>query len=371
LGDELTDSGGDVRDDNAVRDRLTGFCALPAVRGVAAALAIATAVTGVGTAAVTGSSSTSAGLITSVTTVAPDAAAAAVIAAARTHLGQKYVYGGDGPTTWDCSGLTSSLWSSVGGVSGIPRTAHQQQAWTTPVPASQVLPGDLYFLGTPATHVGIVLGAGMVLDASASSGKVVLRALWTATDITFGRVPRPTAVRVVGTPPTPATTTPVAPTKTAAPPVAPPVVAPPLVAPPPVLVTSAPPINAGAVVPRPSLVATDKGFVAAAKVLVGAHYQSGGVGPSYDDGALVAAAWGKAGGGLLPLDRNALAARTRPVSSAHLELGDVVVYGATNHVWHVGIYVGKGRMIDASRIKGRVVLRPVFSSPDLWFGRLH
>ena len=98
-----------------------------------------------------------AGLITTVTTVAPDAAAAAVIAAARTHLGDKYVYGDEGPTTWDCSGFTSTLWSTVGKVSTIPRTAHLQQAWATPVPASQVLPGRPLLpghAGDPRGHRG-------------------------------------------------------------------------------------------------------------------------------------------------------------------------------------------------------------------------
>jgi cell wall-associated NlpC family hydrolase len=103
---------------------------------------------------------------------------------------------------------------------------------------------------------------------------------------------------------------------------------------------------------------------------VGARYAIGGTGPAYDDGALVAAAWHRAGGGMLPLDRNALAARTRSVSASKLSAGDLVIYGTSN-VWHVGIYVGKGMMVDASRIKGRVVLRPLLTSADRHFGRLH
>jgi cell wall-associated NlpC family hydrolase len=350
--------------EQAVRTRFARVRALPGLRAAAGALALATAVTGIGTAAAGGSGATP-GLITAVTTVAPDQAAAAVIAAARTHLGQKYVYGGNGPTTWDCSGLTSNLWRTIGGVASIPRTARLQQAWAIPVPASQVLPGDLYFLGTPATHVGIVLGAGMVLDASASRGLVVLRALWT-TDVTFGRVPRSTAVPVIAPPTTaPATTAP-APPVTIAPttPVTPTV--PPATTPP---VPPTPTLAAGSPA-APSLAPPAARLVTAAEKLVGAPYQIGGTGPSYDDGALVAAAWQHAGGGLLPLDRNALAARTKPVAWANLRAGDLVIYGTTA-VWHVGIYVGKGMMVDASRIKGRVMLRPVFTSPDRHFGRVH
>ena len=255
-----------MREDHAVRTRLTRVCALPGLRAAAAALALVTVVTGIGTAAAGGSGGTP-GLITTVTTVAPDQAAAAVIAAARTHLGQKYVFGGTGPTIWDCSGLTSFLWRTAGGVAAIPRTARLQQAWATPVPASQVLPGDLYFLGTPATHVGIVLGAGMVLDASASHGKVVERALWTATDITFGRVPRAGAVPVTA-PPAGQPTTP-APTTT-------PITTP--TAPTPPVVTSPPSVAAGKPI-APTLAPSASGFVAAAKALVGAPYSVGGTGP--------------------------------------------------------------------------------------------
>jgi cell wall-associated NlpC family hydrolase len=363
--------------DQAARTRFARFRALPGLRAAAGALALATAVTGISTAAAGSSTATKPGLITNVTTVPPDQPATAVLAAARAHLGDKYVYGGTGPTTWDCSGFTSLLWRTSGGVTAIPRTARLQQAWATPVPASQVLPGDLYFLGTPATHVGIVVGGGMVIDASSARGTVVLRALWTATGVTFGRVPRPTAVPVTPAPATavPATgTAPVAPATTTTPPVTTPVTP---AAPAPTIPATtipataapAPTIAAGSAA-APSLAPPASRLVAAAERLVGAPYGIGGTGPSYDDGALVAAAWKHAGGGLLPLDRNALAARTRPVAAGKLIAGDLVIYGTSN-VWHVGIYVGKGMMVDASRIKGRVMLRPLLTSPDRRFGRVH
>ena len=44
----------------------------------------------------------------------------------------------------------------------------------------------------------------------------------------------------------------------------------------------------------------------------------------------------------------------------------------TNAVWHVGIYVGKGMMVDASRIKGRVHAAAACSPRRTgWFGRVH
>jgi cell wall-associated NlpC family hydrolase len=364
-----------MRDHEAVSGRQR----LRVLRAVTGALAVAAAVTGIGTAAAGGGSAKQ-GLITNVTTVAPDNAAAAVIATARQHVGDKYVYGADGPSTWDCSGFTSWLWRSVGGVSSIPRTARLQQAWVTPVPPSQVLPGDLYFVGMPATHVGIVLGAGMVIDASASHGSVLVRQLWTATDITFGRVPRPgavpvTAVATTAPPTAPATTAPATSAPPTAPTTAPVTSAPatttaPATAPATTPPVTPPPVAAGNAagsffVPSPA------SLVSAAGSLVGARYATGGVGPRYDDAALFAAAWHRAGGGSLPLDRNALAARARTVPDSKLRVGDLVVYGAANKVWHVGMYVGKGMMVDASAIKGHVVLRPVFTSTDRRFGRLH
>lgn len=359
---QLTGSGGNVRYGIVGRGRLTQVSG-STLRAVTAAAVAVSAVVAIGTAA-TGGGSAPTGLITSVTTVAPDVTAAAVLAAARTHLGQKYVYGGEGPTTWDCSGLTSTLWRTLGGVADIPRTARDQQAWAIPVPAGQVLPGDLYFLGTPASHVGLVIGAGWVLDASASSGKVVLRRLWTATNITFGRVRRAGAVPVTGTPvtvPPPPPAPPAPPTAAPAPPAPP--------TPPP---TTAPVPTTPVVTPRsdgsPLGPMTGRKLSVAVRTLVGARYQAGGDGPAYDDGDLVAAAWSRAGGGLLPLDRNALAARTKAVPATKLALGDLVIYG-TSLVWHVGVYVGKGTMVDSSRINGRVVLRKVFTSPDLHYGR--
>jgi cell wall-associated NlpC family hydrolase len=352
-----------------VLSRVLRAAQVPAVRAVAGVVAVATVVTGIGTAA-TGGSSAKAGLITNVTTVAPDATAAAVIAAARAHLGDKYVFGDDGPTTWDCSGFTSVLWRTVGKVTSIPRTAHQQQAWATPVPAAQVLPGDLYFYGSPATHVGIVLGAGMVLDASFSAGKVVERPLWATQNITFGRVPRPGAVAVTGAPLTsPVSTSPISTSPVSTSPVSttPVVTAPATTAP----GTPTPTTSVAAGGSSPLGQSGPAGFVSDAKRLVGAAYQAGGIGPSYDDGALIAAAWHQAYGGVVPLDRNALAARSTVVSRADLRPGDLLIYGHTNAVWHIGIYVGKGMMVDASRIKGRVMLRRALTSPDRWFGRLH
>lgn len=100
---------------------------------------------------------------------APNATAAAAIAAARTRLGMPYVWGATGPTTFDCSGLM--LWAYAQAGLRIPRTSRSQYAGLPRVPLSELAPGDLIFYASdvrnPGTihHVGMYVGAGLSLYA--------------------------------------------------------------------------------------------------------------------------------------------------------------------------------------------------------------
>lgn len=119
----------------------------------------------------------------------PDAAHAAVVALAKTFEGLPYLWGGDTPAGFDCSGLTSYVYVNAAGVT-IPRTAASQQAAATPTTTPQ--PGDLVFFGSPATHVGIVLdpAAGTMIDAP-HTGAVIREETYTSwSDLTgFGTFP--------------------------------------------------------------------------------------------------------------------------------------------------------------------------------------
>ncbi|MBM6403267.1 C40 family peptidase [Phycicoccus sp. CSK15P-2] len=85
-----------------------------------------------------------------------------VVNIARGLLGIPYSYGGTSPSTgFDCSGFTSYVFGKAG--ISLPRTASQQQAAATPVSDPQ--PGDLVFFGSPAWHVGIYTGNGMMIDS--------------------------------------------------------------------------------------------------------------------------------------------------------------------------------------------------------------
>jgi cell wall-associated NlpC family hydrolase len=78
------------------------------------------------------------------------------------------VWGGNGPDTFDCSGLMKWAWSHVG--VNIPRVAADEQLWASPVPISQLAPGDFVFFGSPAHHVGMYIGIGMTVDAPQQRG---------------------------------------------------------------------------------------------------------------------------------------------------------------------------------------------------------
>lgn len=99
------------------------------------------------------------------------------------ELGKPYVYGAEGPNSFDCSGLTQFVFAHVG--IKAPRTAAQQQAWAKPVTTPR--PGDLVFYGAPAHHVGIFLGNGKMIDAPHTGAAVRVEAVGNPTG--YGRVP--------------------------------------------------------------------------------------------------------------------------------------------------------------------------------------
>lgn len=107
-------------------------------------------------------------------TAAPAAAsskgAAAAVAAAMSQQGKPYVWGAAGPDSYDCSGLTMWAWAQAG--VSLPHQSAEQQALGTPVSQGQLQPGDLVFFGSPAYHVGMYIGNGMMVHAP-TTGDVV------------------------------------------------------------------------------------------------------------------------------------------------------------------------------------------------------
>jgi cell wall-associated NlpC family hydrolase len=110
-------------------------------------------------------------------------AAGGVLSIAAQYEGLMYSYGGTSPSTgFDCSGFTQYVFGRVG--ISLPRTAEEQRNATTRVSNPQ--PGDLVFFGSPAYHVGIYAGTGMMWDSPRSGKAVALRSIWSS-NVTYGR----------------------------------------------------------------------------------------------------------------------------------------------------------------------------------------
>ncbi|WP_225096772.1 NlpC/P60 family protein [Streptomyces sp. CoH27] len=95
--------------------------------------------------------------------VAPDARAAAAVAAAQSALGRPYVWGANGPSGFDCSGLMQ--WSYAHAGIHLPRTSQEQRFAGRHVPLSQARPGDLVVYRSDASHVAMYVGNGQVIHA--------------------------------------------------------------------------------------------------------------------------------------------------------------------------------------------------------------
>ena len=110
-------------------------------------------------------------------------AAGGVLAIAAQYAGLPYAYGGTSPSTgFDCSGFTQYVFRQIG--ISLPRTAEDQRQAVTSVSSPQ--PGDLVFFGSPAYHVGIYAGNGMMWDSPRSGEVVSKRAIWSS-NVTYGR----------------------------------------------------------------------------------------------------------------------------------------------------------------------------------------
>lgn len=96
------------------------------------------------------------------------------VAFAYDQLCDPYVWGGTGPSAWDCSGLTQAAWASAG--VSIPRDTYSQWAALPHVSKADLQPGDLVFFESLG-HVGIYVGDGMMIDAPSTGQVVTLHAL--------------------------------------------------------------------------------------------------------------------------------------------------------------------------------------------------
>ena len=103
------------------------------------------------------------------------AGASGAVAAAETRLGDPYVYGAAGPSTFDCSGLVMWAYAQVG--INLPHYSGAQFADGTHISMSQLAPGDLVFPSDPGQHVAMYIGGGQIIEAPYTGAVVHITAL--------------------------------------------------------------------------------------------------------------------------------------------------------------------------------------------------
>ncbi|MFI6347004.1 NlpC/P60 family protein [Streptomyces sp. NPDC050560] len=102
---------------------------------------------------------------------APSGRAGSAYAAAQSVIGSPYVYGAAGPSSFDCSGLTSWAYAQAG--VSIPRTSQAQaNAGTRIYSQSQLQVGDLVLFYGDLSHVGFYAGNGQILHAPHTGASV-------------------------------------------------------------------------------------------------------------------------------------------------------------------------------------------------------
>ncbi|MFJ7149364.1 NlpC/P60 family protein [Streptomyces sp. NPDC100445] len=82
---------------------------------------------------------------------------------ATAQLGKPYVWGAEGPDSFDCSGLTSQAWAAAG--HPVPRTSQEQWRQLPHVAVEDMRPGDLVIYFDDASHVAMYIGNGKIIHA--------------------------------------------------------------------------------------------------------------------------------------------------------------------------------------------------------------
>ncbi|MFF9865430.1 NlpC/P60 family protein [Streptomyces sp. NPDC013953] len=82
---------------------------------------------------------------------------------ATAQIGKPYVWGAEGPGSYDCSGLTQRSWGAAG--KAIPRTSQEQWRLLPRIDIRDMRPGDLIIYHADASHVGMYIGDGAIVHA--------------------------------------------------------------------------------------------------------------------------------------------------------------------------------------------------------------
>ena len=97
-----------------------------------------------------------------------------IVQSSMQYIGVPYVFGGNTPSGFDCSGYVRYVFAQAGIY--LPRMADEQYYSTTPISTTELRAGDLVFFTTYTygpSHVGIYLGDGQFIHASSSRGVTI------------------------------------------------------------------------------------------------------------------------------------------------------------------------------------------------------
>lgn len=93
-----------------------------------------------------------------------------IVKEAKTHIGEPYKWGDNGPDSFDCSGFTQYVYNKALGIH-LPRLSYDQLKFGIPIPISDLEPGDLVFT-LNGEHVGIYVGRGEFIHAPYTGQKI-------------------------------------------------------------------------------------------------------------------------------------------------------------------------------------------------------
>lgn len=94
-----------------------------------------------------------------------------VVDYAKAHLGDDYVWGGEGPNVFDCSGLTMLAYRQIG--ISLPHYSVSQSQLGKAVARADLKAGDLIFWYSPVRHVSLYVGNGQMVHAANPTRGVV------------------------------------------------------------------------------------------------------------------------------------------------------------------------------------------------------
>ncbi|KRE56465.1 C40 family peptidase [Phycicoccus sp. Soil748] len=114
----------------------------------------------------------------------------AVLAYARAQVGKPYLWGAEGPDSFDCSGLTMRAWQQAG--VNLSHYTGAQWGETSRVAISELQPGDLVFYGSSGEsshHVGLYVGGDQMIEAPHAGANVRYASIYRSDLLPYGGRP--------------------------------------------------------------------------------------------------------------------------------------------------------------------------------------